>query len=41
MDGTSLTANVIASETFRNVSVTPTAARFVQTVLAAESSICA
>jgi phage tail sheath protein FI len=37
MDGTGLTANVVASETFRNVSVTPTAARFVQTVLAAES----
>jgi phage tail sheath protein FI len=37
MDGTGPTANVIAGEAFRNVSVTPTSPRFVQTVLAAES----
>lgn len=38
MDGTGPGANVIASEAFRNVSITPTAPRFVQTVLAAEST---
>ncbi len=38
MDGTAPTANVIASESFRNVSVTPASPRFVQTVLAAEST---
>ncbi|HAJ38471.1 MAG TPA: phage tail protein [Chloroflexi bacterium] len=38
MDGVGSNANVIASESFRNVSVTPTATRFVQTVLAAEST---
>jgi phage tail sheath protein FI len=37
MDGTGASANVIASESFRNVSVTATSPRFVQTVLAAES----
>jgi hypothetical protein len=38
MDGIGASANVIASESFRNVSVTPTASRFAQTVLAAEST---
>ncbi len=38
MDGTGPSANVIASESFRNVSVTATSPRFVQTVLAAEST---
>lgn len=37
MDGTGPSANVIASESFRNVAVTATSPRFVQTVLAAES----
>lgn len=38
MDGTAPSAKVIASETFRNVSVTLTSPRYVQTVLAAEST---
>lgn len=37
MDGTGPTANVIASEAFRNISVTLASPRFAQTVLAAES----
>ncbi|MBW7881370.1 MAG: phage tail sheath family protein [Caldilineaceae bacterium] len=38
MDGTSSSANVVATEEFRNVSVTATSPRFVQAVLAAQST---